>query len=243
MTTIRIRRPISNVARTQRVPVRRGAAAALFVSAPLVGGFLTVPIPAQADPMLPLAPPRCVQFGFPGDVQLRQSNGWTVTFSSVGSVASGPAQATGASGGKMTGNISGGITGNKIDLTIRWDNGPRGRYSGFVGDDYHMSGDSVDKVNPSSTATYRSVFPISCLTTADPAPPQQPPPTPKATVTGDVDVYAAPNINDDLTPLGILKGGKQVELVGPCQPEDWCQVKGPDVPGGQGFIWGHLQLP
>lgn len=85
--------------------------------------------------------------------------------------------------------------------------------------------------------------------------PSAPPTTPKvakpmATVIDeDVDVYERPNINNDQVPLGILKQGKQVEVVqgesagSPCTVNSWCKVRGPDVPTGQGFIWGHLQLP
>lgn len=97
------------------------------------------------------------------------------------------------------------------------------------------------------------------LTVSEPdvaAPPPAGPPPPQApklaTVTGDVDVYPKPNINNDQTSLGILRAGKQVEPLGsaepgqqgqPCAPNAWCTVKGPDVPTGQGVIWGHLQLP
>jgi hypothetical protein len=42
--------------------------------------------------------------------------------------------------------------------------------------------------------------------------------------------------------LGILRVGSKVELVGGCNPDDWCQVKGATVPTGQGFIWGHLKF-
>ncbi len=84
----------------------------------------------------------------------------------------------------------------------------------------------------------------------------KPPPTtpmvskPMATVIGeDVDVYERPTINNDLTPLGTLKQGTKVEALhgeqpgSPCTVSAWCKVRGPDVPTGEGFIWGHLQLP
>ena len=71
-----------------------------------------------------------------------------------------------------------------------------------------------------------------------------------ATVAADVDVYDAPNINNDKTPLGILRSDQKVEVVGSAEPgqqgqtcaaNSWCTVRGPDVPTGQGVIWGHLK--
>jgi hypothetical protein len=69
-----------------------------------------------------------------------------------------------------------------------------------------------------------------------------------ATVTGDVDVY---NIAADDIPgddgvvgmkIGMLRAGQQVELGGPCNPNDWCKVISAELPGGLGFVWGHLQF-
>ena len=69
-----------------------------------------------------------------------------------------------------------------------------------------------------------------------------------ATVTGDVDVY---NIAADEVPeedgvvgakIGMLRAGQQVELGGPCNPNDWCKVLSSELPGGNGFVWGHLQF-
>src|SRR4051812_7619767 len=96
-------------------------------------GFLTNPAPAQAVPMLPLAP-ACTAYQFNGDeeFQLTQTNGWNVHFTSGGSIATGRAGAFKAGEGEMNGVISGGITGRHLDFTIRWDNGPRGHYTGDV---------------------------------------------------------------------------------------------------------------
>jgi hypothetical protein len=70
-----------------------------------------------------------------------------------------------------------------------------------------------------------------------------------ATVTGDVNVYDAINFPEGAAHfLGILEGGNgnQVERIGgeggTCQMDHWCEVKGPAVPTGQGWIWGHLQF-
>ena len=138
----------------------------LFAAATAIGvvGFLTLSPPAQARPMLPLNPP-CSQYGFTGDVSLRQSNGALVSFSSAGPGASGRATATGTGGGPMQGTISGSVQGRYVDLTIRWDSGPIGHYTGLVGysDDF-AGGDTVDETNPGSTAHWDSTVPLGCIT-------------------------------------------------------------------------------
>ncbi|MGW3029096.1 CAP domain-containing protein, partial [Streptomyces sp. NPDC001221] len=65
-----------------------------------------------------------------------------------------------------------------------------------------------------------------------------------ATVAGeDVDVYNVKNEPDGAgRVIGILRVGQRVELVGSCRPESWCQVTGRNVPGGNGWVWGHLQF-
>ncbi|MGV0742555.1 hypothetical protein [Mycolicibacterium sp. XJ870] len=76
------------------------------------------------------------------------------------------------------------------------------------------------------------------------APAQQAPAKATATVAGDVDVYNAKNEPDGAGQVvGILRVGQEVGLVGNCSPEAWCQVTGDTVPGGTGWVWGHLQLP
>ena len=56
----------------------------LFAAAAAISavGFLTVPTPAQAHPMLPLAPP-CSQYGFTGGYSIRLP-GWQFFMSSTG---------------------------------------------------------------------------------------------------------------------------------------------------------------
>lgn len=67
---------------------------------------------------------------------------------------------------------------------------------------------------------------------------------PTATVAGDVDVYNAKNEPDGAGQVvGILRQGGAVKLVGDCAPESWCEVSGDVVPGGHGWVWGHLNLP
>lgn len=68
-------------------------------------------------------------------------------------------------------------------------------------------------------------------------------PIPSATVAADVDVYNAKNEPDGAGQVvGILRQGGAVTLVGGCAPESWCEVSGEAVPGGHGWVWGHLNL-
>lgn len=70
------------------------------------------------------------------------------------------------------------------------------------------------------------------------------PSAPNATVAADVDVYNAKNEPDGAGQVvGILRQGGAVKLVGDCAQESWCEVSGDVVPGGHGWVWGHLNLP
>jgi hypothetical protein len=141
-------------------------------------GFLMVPAPAQANPMFPLAP-ACSQYGFIGDFALRQTNGFRVEFSATGPSAGGRAQAFNSNGTvAMNGNVSGGITGRHLDFTIRWDNGPRGHYTGDVGEGDFAHGSSVDEANPGSSAGWDSTVPLGCLDAPPAPPPAEPAPVP-----------------------------------------------------------------
>ncbi len=69
-------------------------------------------------------------------------------------------------------------------------------------------------------------------------------PTATATVAADVDVYTAKNEPDGAGQVvGFVRQGDQVNLLTDCAPESWCQVSGMTVPGGRGWVWGHLNLP
>src|SRR5258705_2571978 len=217
-------------------------------------GFPTVPAPAHACPMSPLAP-ACAQYIFIGDYALKQGNGARVEFTSNGPAATGRAHATGTGGGggEMYGNVSGGIRGDSVDFTIRWDSGPRGHYTGGVPENGFAYGFTIDEANPDSSATWDATVPLGCNTPpaapAPPPPPVQAPPPPQAPpapaaklaqVLSDVDVYDAPGGGGNV--VGILRSPNQVEVVGSCKPNDWCQVTGAAVPTGKGFVWGALQL-
>jgi hypothetical protein len=135
-----------------------------FLAAAAVGaaGFLTLPAPAYADPMIPLAPP-CQQWSFPGDVQIREAaTGWDVAFSATGQSAGGRATATGP-GGSKSGNITGAMTkGGHVELTVRYDNGQVQQYVGDVGDDAKLRGVTRNNVPKESGIHWSTVFPISC---------------------------------------------------------------------------------
>lgn len=69
-------------------------------------------------------------------------------------------------------------------------------------------------------------------------------PDPTASVAADVDVYNAKNEPDGAGKVvGILRQGGTVTLMSDCTPESWCEVSGDAVPGGRGWVWGHLNLP
>jgi Bacterial SH3 domain len=211
-----------------------------------VVGLLVLPAPAQARPTFPLAP-QCTDYKFTGDFALQQSNGARVTFFSNSQVAAGPADATGTGVGTMHGTVSGGVHGIFVDFTIRWNNGPRGHYTGQIDEFDFAHGNSVDEVNPESTATWDSTVPFGCMTPPAAPPPPAPAPVPApaqvpapapapapatATVAADVDLYDAPGGNGNV--IGMLKKGQQVQLQGACKANDWCQIV------GQGWIWGNL---
>jgi hypothetical protein len=93
-------------------------------------------------------------------------------------------------------------------------------------------------------AGYRATLQVDELVRAAPAPAPEAPPAPKlATVISDVDVYNQKNEPDGAgNVIGILRQGTKVQLAGTCAPSSWCQVSGPNVPGGNGWVWGHLQF-
>jgi hypothetical protein len=112
-------------------------------------GFLTVSAPAQAHPMIPLAP-ACATYLWPGGgvFTITAGNGTTTNISTSQDYVVGRAfyLADGAQAADATyGNPSGGITGGtSIDITIKWDQGPGAGYTshftGKINDDGLASG-------------------------------------------------------------------------------------------------------
>jgi hypothetical protein len=217
-------------------------------------GFLPVIPSAQANPLAPIPlAPACDQYVFNGRFEVRGTpldlgrSGWRVFFNATGqSAGTPPAAVVFDDGGQLKGHVvAGGIQGRSINFRIKWDDKPDNFWSfwGTVVDDGFAHG---TEEGPGSGAPWSSQTPLSCAT---PAPQQPAPPQKKmATVTGDVDVY---NIAADDVPeadgvvgekIGMLRAGQQVELGGPCNPNDWCKVLSSELPGGNGFVWGHLQF-
>jgi hypothetical protein len=197
-------------------------------------GYLTVPAVAQAYPMVPLAP-ACTQYAFPGDYfDFYTTKEYKVSVQSTGTTL-GPRAVTffrfsGTNG--VYGNASGRISGRSVNLNVNWPDGTPGQYVGTIDDNGIAHGYVLN-----GGADWKSDTPLTCTATT----PDAAPPPAKATVVGeDVDVYDVPGGNGNV--IGTLRVGNQVQLVGDCKPQDWCQVSGAAVPTGKGWVWGHLQF-
>jgi hypothetical protein len=167
----------------------RSNSSQLFAAATAISavGFLTVSPPAQAHPMLPFPlAPACSQWGFPGKFSLKQSNGDTVRFNTTGPSPRGVlAEATTPNGGQQ-GSATGDITGDKFFIEIDWSVVPisAGQYSGVVGTDGFVHGETFDAYSTDTRALWDSTVPLVCTTpaaaapapAAQPAPAQQPAP-------------------------------------------------------------------
>jgi hypothetical protein len=157
---------------------------ALFAAAMalIAVGFLTVAAPAQARPMIPLAP-ACATYLWPGgDFSVKAGNGTTTTMSvSQDRVVGRPVVlADGAPVADASyGNPSGGIIGGtSIDFTINWDQGPVAGYAS------HFTGKINDEGLASGILTFgnrqdnwSSSQKFSCIT---PSAPPAPAPAPVA---------------------------------------------------------------
>jgi hypothetical protein len=225
----------------------------------LVASGIITPALAESAPMFPLSP-GCSQYVFNKGYELAHGS-FRMYFAADGAKVSGRVNGVREPGGRIeetfAGDITGAIQGRNIDLTVAWHSNARGRYTGVVDDRGYVQGQTYDETGGSS-AIWHSLTPLVCA----PAPPAPAPGPSKrlgkapasapvaapaaeiATVTGDVDVYNAKNDPAGTgTVLGILRANNHVGVLGPCQPNDWCEVEGDQVPGGRGWIWGHLQLP
>jgi len=133
--------------RTNVIGSQLFTAATVFAAAAVFAG------PAHADAQ----PPGCEQYGFPGDVQFKQGDGFQTSFTSTGTQAAGRAITTTNSRPPMSGTVSGGFTGPRhFDLTIRWDDGTVGRYLGDVGNDAKAYGTA-------NGAYFDSAPPLGCV--------------------------------------------------------------------------------
>jgi hypothetical protein len=230
---------------SQLTIVNRSQLLAAATAIAALGLLVTGSPPAQAHPMLPFPlAPDCSQWGFPGNVSIFQTGAIVITFNSTGPVAKGVAKAKLDNGEQMIGNISGGIQGDKLDFTIRWDgNAGLGHYTGVVttttlpsgqvpGDAY---GDTVDENNPSSTGSWFTEAPLVCTTPAAPPPAAAPPPPPPPLIGGlpaDTVVTPFPN-RRSVPPLTAGQQGPTATVIS--------DVDIYDAPGGNGNKIGILR--
>jgi hypothetical protein len=144
----------------------------LFAAATAIStaGFLTIPTPAQAHPMLPLAP-ACSQYSFPnGDFPfVTQPYGHSFVIGTHhGANAAGSVVLDGNYGGNAT---SGGIfNGRNVDFTITFaagrslfTNTDLMRFTGTVGDDGLVHGGAANApANPGPGLSWDSTRPLEC---------------------------------------------------------------------------------
>ena len=171
------------------------------------------------------------------------------------------------------GTASGGLTGRTIEFKVRWENSLTTVYKGQVDDNGSASGTMktsngnggvwkstftdfrcapghplgrrpVEDTDPGADLRRAPVGdPASDLQILGSLP--EVVPTNLATVVGeDVDVYDAKNEPDGAGQvIGMLRVSDTVSPAGGCTPDSWCEVSGDAVPGGRGWVWGHLELP
>ena len=212
----------------------------LFAAAAAIGagGFLATPA-AHADTS-------CTVNGEYLRLQQHEGNYTTTTSVNANGSALGPGVVTVPPSGTngTYGTASGSINGRAINVHITWsDNKGTADFTGTVGNDGIAHGTStgtpipINLWNPGPWDTAAGA--LNCP--AGESPQTQGAKT--ATVTNDVDLYNKKNEPDGAGQVvGMLNSGTQVQLVGSCEPSSWCQVGGPNVPGGNGWVWGNLQL-
>jgi len=93
-----------------------------------------------------------------------QSNGYQVRVPQQGRYVWGSAYSyDGAGRLAETGQAQGAVTGNSVDFTISWGGGSFGAYRGWVDSDGFTHGESWDKANPWSKATWRLQHRAACV--------------------------------------------------------------------------------
>ncbi|BCI52460.1 hypothetical protein NIIDNTM18_17380 [Mycolicibacterium litorale] len=200
----------------------------LLAAATAVGaaGLFTLAAPAQA----------ACRYEFPGSFVLNQSNGFRVEFPATGQNTSGKAVAyNNRQQVANAGDATAFINGSDVNITIGWEGGAVGRYTGTVRENRTVAGQTQDLANGSS-ASWESVTALNCAPEQAPSPTPGPTPPadapPSATVNGDVDLYDAPGGDGNV--IGILRKGEQVQLPRPCPANQWCEVS------GRGWVWGDF---
>ncbi|WP_164478397.1 SH3 domain-containing protein [Mycolicibacterium stellerae] len=215
--------------------------------------------PAQALPMIPLAP-QCERYDLPSRFVLKQSDHWTVEMPASGQQLQGAAKATDGNGEeKITGSVVGGLTGPRlIDFTVNWDNGHRSRYTGRVYDDGQARGGRQDiraqGAGPDNTS-WDTITELTCIPEAaeqgqipDKKDPdvdvnEQAPPPGTVKVTEPTDVYDAP-LGEGNEVGVLLAPGTLLQIIDPGCNDDWCHLAVSNAPGGQGWVYKpHLGAP
>jgi len=122
---------------------------------------------ALAAPMAAADEPACAQWRVDGNWSAIQSNGPPAVFtlSQNGSVLLGKASyAVWYEGGLLEtddltivfGSVDGTIKGDNFDVTVYWNNGTTGVYTGKVGPQGRIEGSAYDKLHPQTTAIWHS---------------------------------------------------------------------------------------
>ena len=114
---------------------------------------------------------------FMGRYDIDQGESWHVFFLGNGRVAGGAAFAQDLTGGNnnISGSVSGGIEGRKMDFTIHWDQGPVGQYAGDIDDDGFVThGSTWDLTAPESHSRWSSPSQLGCVDAITPPPSPDP---------------------------------------------------------------------
>ena len=234
----------------------------LFAAATAISamGFVTVPGPAQADPMIPLAPPNCERYEFTAPFEYTQDNGYTFQFPAIGDRIQGRAMyaIVGQTEGTF-GPANGGISGRTININVTWDQGPgKGLWSqitGQINDDLFASGTAKNSQGVSNT--WKTSFKQKCVPAAPVVkPPDQPPkvdpPKNTATVVSPTNIWTAPShlggiqlFNDDGSPRTLTNGDVLTSVEPGCTKDTWCVGINPKIPtdGNKGAVWGGQVTP
>jgi uncharacterized protein YkwD len=124
----------------------------------------------------------CSQWDLPGSWIAMQSNGSQPTFTlqQTDTLLQGSARYTYVHKDKcvlvqcgddyytVQGSVDGTITGDSLDVTVYWEDGGVGGYTGKIGPTGRMTGTTVDKNNPGNVATWYSDEPFKCRAAAAP---------------------------------------------------------------------------
>lgn len=212
--------------------------------------FLVGPAPASAAV--------CASWDASGQWYIRQSNGFTVglDMKQEGNVVSGSAQWIALTGeGKVlgvtvkgedpeinSGSLDGTIDGNRVNLKIYWTtNGQIGVYTGEIDSLGRIEGDTYDRQQPNSRATWFSSILLRCATPAvpptSPAPVPKMPPTPSAEAVpnraGAAELQTKPVIVADKPGVVIAKPNADEILV----DRPGAAGRTPSAKCASGFVW------